>query len=118
VKRIDRRSTAFLRHRRYSSTDAQDRAQAFFAHLLAQNTLSHADQDEGPSPQLLMTAYRLVIQEVTAAEVFTSYTGRRREGAFGNFSTEMSPCFNSLKPIHSFMVFHVVSASSGRSVVS
>jgi hypothetical protein len=32
---------AFLRHRRYSSTDAQDLVQAFFAHLLAQNTLSH-----------------------------------------------------------------------------
>jgi DNA-directed RNA polymerase specialized sigma24 family protein len=38
---------AFLRHRRYSSTDAQDLVQAFFAHLLAQNTLSHADQAKG-----------------------------------------------------------------------
>jgi hypothetical protein len=38
---------AFLRHRRSSSTDAQDLVQAFFAHLLAQNTLSHADQAKG-----------------------------------------------------------------------
>jgi hypothetical protein len=38
---------AFLRHRRYSSTDAQDLVQAFFVHLLAQNTLSHADQAKG-----------------------------------------------------------------------
>jgi hypothetical protein len=37
----------FLRQRRYSSTDAQDLVQAFFAHLLAQNTLSHADQAKG-----------------------------------------------------------------------
>ena len=28
---------AFLRHRRYASSDAQDLVQAFFAHLLAQN---------------------------------------------------------------------------------
>jgi DNA-directed RNA polymerase specialized sigma24 family protein len=38
---------AFLRHRRYSSTDAQDLVQAFFAHLLAQNSLSRADQAKG-----------------------------------------------------------------------
>jgi DNA-directed RNA polymerase specialized sigma24 family protein len=37
---------AFLPHR-YSSTDAQDLVQAFFTHLLAQNTLSHADQVKG-----------------------------------------------------------------------
>jgi hypothetical protein len=41
---------AFLRHSRYSSTDAQDLVQGFFAHLLAQNTLSHADRAKGPSP--------------------------------------------------------------------
>ena len=38
---------AFLRHRRYSSTDAKDLVQAFFAHLLTQNTLSRADQAKG-----------------------------------------------------------------------
>ncbi|MEY2512636.1 MAG: hypothetical protein QOE26_3399 [Verrucomicrobiota bacterium] len=38
---------AFLRHRGYSSADAQDLAQAFFAHLLERNTLSRADQEKG-----------------------------------------------------------------------
>ena len=38
---------AFLRYRRYASSDAQDLVQAFFAHLLAQNTLSRADQEKG-----------------------------------------------------------------------
>ena len=38
---------AFLRHRGYASSDAQDLVQAFFAHLLAQNTLSRADQEKG-----------------------------------------------------------------------
>lgn len=38
---------AFLRHRGYSSADAQDLAQAFFAHLLEQNTLSRADPEKG-----------------------------------------------------------------------
>ena len=38
---------AFLRHRGYSSADAQDLVQAFFAHLLEQNTLSRADQEKG-----------------------------------------------------------------------
>jgi DNA-directed RNA polymerase specialized sigma24 family protein len=37
----------FLRHRGYPSADAQDIAQAFFAHLLEQNTLSRADQEKG-----------------------------------------------------------------------
>ncbi len=38
---------AFLRHRGYPSADAQDLVQAFFAHLLEQNTLSRADQEKG-----------------------------------------------------------------------
>jgi RNA polymerase sigma-70 factor (ECF subfamily) len=38
---------AFLRHRGYSSADAQDLAQAFFAHLLEQNALSRADEEKG-----------------------------------------------------------------------
>lgn len=38
---------AFLRHRGYPSADAQDLAQAFFAHLLEQNTLSRADEEKG-----------------------------------------------------------------------
>jgi RNA polymerase sigma-70 factor (ECF subfamily) len=38
---------AFLRHRGYASPDAQDLAQAFFVHLLEQNTLSRADREKG-----------------------------------------------------------------------
>ena len=38
---------SFLRHRGYSSADAQDLVQGFFAHLLEQNTLSRADQQKG-----------------------------------------------------------------------
>jgi DNA-directed RNA polymerase specialized sigma24 family protein len=47
---------AFLRHRRYASTDAQDLVQAFFAHLLAQNTLSRADQAKGRLRTFLLGA--------------------------------------------------------------
>jgi RNA polymerase sigma-70 factor (ECF subfamily) len=38
---------SFLRHRGYSSADAQDLVQSFFAHLLEQNTLTRADQQKG-----------------------------------------------------------------------
>jgi DNA-directed RNA polymerase specialized sigma24 family protein len=38
---------SFLRHRGFSSPDAQDLVQGFFAHLLEQNTLTRADQQKG-----------------------------------------------------------------------
>lgn len=38
---------SFLRHRGFSSADAQDLVQGFFAHLLEQNTLTRADQQKG-----------------------------------------------------------------------
>jgi RNA polymerase sigma factor (sigma-70 family) len=38
---------SFLRHRGFSSADAQDLVQGFFAHLLEQSTLTHADQQKG-----------------------------------------------------------------------
>ena len=38
---------SFLRHRGYSSADAQDLVQGFFAHLLEQNTLIRADRQKG-----------------------------------------------------------------------
>jgi DNA-directed RNA polymerase specialized sigma24 family protein len=37
----------FVRHRGYTSADAQDLVQGFFAHLLKQNTLSRADREKG-----------------------------------------------------------------------
>jgi hypothetical protein len=42
---------AFLRHRGYSSADAQDLVQGFFAFLLAEKTLSRADRERGFSSQ-------------------------------------------------------------------
>ena len=38
---------SFLRHRGFSSADAQDLVQGFFAHLLEQNALTRADQQKG-----------------------------------------------------------------------
>ena len=38
---------AFLRNRRYRPEDAKDLVQAFFAHLLAQNALSHVNREKG-----------------------------------------------------------------------
>jgi DNA-directed RNA polymerase specialized sigma24 family protein len=38
---------SFLRHRGFSSADAQDLVQGFFAHLLEQNTLTRADRGKG-----------------------------------------------------------------------
>ena len=38
---------SFLRHRGFSSPDAQDLVQGFFAYLLEQNTLTRADQQKG-----------------------------------------------------------------------
>jgi RNA polymerase sigma factor (sigma-70 family) len=38
---------SFVRHRGYSSADAQDLVQSFFAHLLEHNALTRADQEKG-----------------------------------------------------------------------
>ena len=38
---------SFLRHRGFSSADAQDLVQGFFAYLLEQNTLTRADKQKG-----------------------------------------------------------------------
>ncbi|MEZ0299982.1 MAG: RNA polymerase sigma factor [Candidatus Methylacidiphilales bacterium] len=38
---------SFLRHRRFSSADAQDLVQAFFVHLIEHNTLGSSDREKG-----------------------------------------------------------------------
>jgi RNA polymerase sigma-70 factor (ECF subfamily) len=38
---------SFLRHRGFSSADAQDLVQGFFAHLLEEDTLTRADREKG-----------------------------------------------------------------------
>ena len=47
---------SFLRHRGFSSADAQDLVQGFFAHLLDQNTLARADQQKGRLRTFLLTS--------------------------------------------------------------
>ena len=47
---------SFLRHRGFSSADAQDLVQGFFAHLLEQNTLIRADQQKGRLRTFLLGA--------------------------------------------------------------
>src|SRR6266705_6495587 len=49
---------AFLRHRGYSSADAQDVVQGFFAHVLEQNTLSRADQEKGRLRTFLLGSFQ------------------------------------------------------------
>ncbi len=48
---------SFLRHRGYSSADAQDLVQSFFAHLLEQNTLSRADRQKGRLRTFLLGSF-------------------------------------------------------------
>src|SRR5204862_3214084 len=47
---------SFLRHRGFSSADAQDLVEGFFAHLLEQNTLTRADQQKGRPRTFLLGA--------------------------------------------------------------
>jgi DNA-directed RNA polymerase specialized sigma24 family protein len=47
---------AFLRHRGYAAADAQDLVQGFFAYLLAEKTLSRADQERGRLHTFLLTS--------------------------------------------------------------
>jgi RNA polymerase sigma factor (sigma-70 family) len=45
---------SFIRHRGYSSADAQDLVQSFFAHVLEQNILTRADEQKGRLRTLLL----------------------------------------------------------------
>ena len=47
---------SFLRHRGFSSADAQDLVQGFFAYLLEQNTLTRADKQKGRLRTFLLTS--------------------------------------------------------------
>ena len=47
---------SFLRHRGFSSADAQDLVQGFFAYLLEQNTLTRADKQKGRLRTFLRTS--------------------------------------------------------------
>jgi RNA polymerase sigma-70 factor (ECF subfamily) len=68
---------AFLRHRRYSSADAQDLVQGFFAHVLAQNALSRADRDRGRLRTFLLGALQnFLINEHDRARALKRGGGR------------------------------------------
>jgi RNA polymerase sigma factor, sigma-70 family len=54
---------AFLRRRGYSSADAQDLVQGFFAYLLAEKTLSRADQERGRLRTFLLTSLRNFVMD-------------------------------------------------------
>jgi len=54
---------AFLRRRGYSSADAQDYVQGFFAYLLAEGTLSRADQEKGRLRTFLLTSLRNYVSD-------------------------------------------------------
>ena len=56
---------AFLRHRGHASPEAQDLVQGFFAHLLEQNTLSRADQEEGSASHVFVRLVaELLVQRI------------------------------------------------------
>lgn len=67
---------AFLRHRGYASADAQDLAQAFFAHLLEQDALSRVDQEKGRLRTFLLGS----LQNFLANEYHRARTLKRGGG--------------------------------------
>ncbi len=69
---------SFLRHRGYSSADAQDLVQGFFAHLLEQNTLTSADQQKGRLRTFLLGSLQnFLYNEYEHARAFKRGGGRQ-----------------------------------------
>jgi RNA polymerase sigma-70 factor (ECF subfamily) len=69
---------SFLRHRGYSSADAQDLVQGFFAHLLEQNTLSRADREKGRLRTFLLTSLQnFLVNEYNRARALKRGGGRQ-----------------------------------------
>ena len=54
---------AFLRRRGYSSADAQDLVQGFFAHLLGKKTLSRADREKGRLRTFLLSSLQYFVMD-------------------------------------------------------
>jgi RNA polymerase sigma-70 factor (ECF subfamily) len=60
---------SFLRHRGYSSADAQDLVQGFFAHLLEEDTLSRADEKKGRLRTFLLASLQnFLVNEYNRAQ--------------------------------------------------
>lgn len=69
---------SFLRHRGYSSADAQDLVQSFFANLLEQNTLTRADQQKGRLRTFLLRSLQnFLFNEYDRARAFKRGGGRQ-----------------------------------------
>jgi DNA-directed RNA polymerase specialized sigma24 family protein len=69
---------SFLRHRGFSSADAQDLVQGFFAHLLEQNTLTRADQQKGRLRTFLLGSLQnFLYNEYERARAFKRGGGRQ-----------------------------------------
>jgi len=69
---------SFLRHRGFSSADAQDLVQGFFAHLLEQNTLTSADQQKGRLRTFLLGSLQnFLYNEYERARAFKRGGGRQ-----------------------------------------
>jgi DNA-directed RNA polymerase specialized sigma24 family protein len=69
---------SFLRHRGYSSANAQDLVQGFFAHLLEQNVLSYADQKKGRLRTFLLASLQnFVSNEYNRAQALKRGGGRQ-----------------------------------------
>jgi RNA polymerase sigma factor (sigma-70 family) len=69
---------SFVRHRGYSSADAQDLVQGFFAHLLEQNTLTSADQQKGRLRTFLLASLQnFLFNEYNRARALKRGGGRQ-----------------------------------------
>ena len=69
---------SFLRHRGYSSADAQDLVQGFFVQLLEQNTLSRADQEKGRLRTFLLASLQnFLINEYHRVQALKRGGGRQ-----------------------------------------
>ena len=69
---------SFLRHRGYSSADAQDLVQSFFVHLLEQDMLTRADEQKGRLRTLLLRSLEhFLINEHNRARALKRGGGRQ-----------------------------------------
>jgi DNA-directed RNA polymerase specialized sigma24 family protein len=85
-----------LYHRqKASSTDAQDLVQAFFAHLLAQNTLSRADQAKGRLRNFLLGSLQnFLINEHDRARALKRGGGHEILSLDRHLREEVLSCFS------------------------
>ena len=79
---------AFLRRRGYSSPDAQDFVQGFFTYLLAEGTLSRADQEKGKLRTYLLTSLQYFVMDGHDRARTLKRGGGRQIVSFDEFQPE------------------------------